>query len=47
MMGICGGLMGAKSGNVDFILVFVCFFEGSMGATRNLEPAAPERAGAF
>ena len=25
----CAGLVGPKSGNVDFILVFVCFFEVS------------------
>ena len=29
MMGTCAGLLGPKSENVDFIQVFVCFFEGS------------------
>ena len=27
MMGTCAGLLGPKSENVDFIQVFVCFFE--------------------
>ena len=27
MMGTCAGLLGPKSENADFILVFVCFFE--------------------
>ena len=27
MMGTCAGLVGPKSENVDFIQVFVCFFE--------------------
>ena len=31
MMGTCAGLVGPKSENVDFIQVFVCFFEGSRG----------------
>ena len=45
MMGICGGLVGPKSENVDFILVFVCFFEGSRGARRcqpNEKASEPE-----
>ena len=29
VMGICGGLVGPKSGNVEKVLVFKCFFEGS------------------
>ena len=32
VMGIRGGLMEPKSETVDFILVFVCFFEGSRAA---------------
>ena len=30
-MGICGGLVGPKSGNVEKALVFVYVFEGSRG----------------
>ena len=29
VMGICGGLVGTKSGNVGFSLVLIVFFEGS------------------
>ena len=29
VMGICGGLVGPKSGNVEKVLVFKAFFEGS------------------
>ena len=29
VMGICGGLVGPKSGNVEKVLVFNAFFEGS------------------
>ena len=29
VMGICGGLVGPKSGNVEKVLVFIAFFEGS------------------
>ena len=29
VMGICGGLLGPKSGNVEKVLVFKAFFEGS------------------
>ena len=29
VMGICGGLVGLKSGNVGFSLVLIVFFEGS------------------
>ena len=29
VMGICGGLLGPKSGNVGFSLVLIVFFEGS------------------
>ena len=28
VMGICGGLVGPKSGNVGFSLVLIMFFEG-------------------
>ena len=28
VMGIWGGLVGPKSGNVEKVLVFACFFEG-------------------
>ena len=31
VMGICGGLVGPKSGNVGFSLVLIVFFEGSRG----------------
>ena len=31
MMGIYVGLSGPKSGNVEKVLVFKCFFEGSRG----------------
>ena len=46
VMGICGGLVGPKSGNVEKPLVFVCFFDvfknrgdsknGSGGARRSV-----------
>ena len=29
VMGICGGMVGPKSGNVGFSLVLIVFFEGS------------------
>ena len=29
VMGICGGLVEPKSGNVEKLLVFIAFFEGS------------------
>ena len=29
VMGICGGLLRPKSGNVEKVLVFIAFFEGS------------------
>ena len=32
VMGICGGLVGPKSGNVEKVLVFKAFFKGSRGA---------------
>ena len=35
VMGICGGLVGPKSENVDFSLVFVCFFEGQRGEEKS------------
>ena len=28
VMGICGGLVGPKSGNVEKVLVFICFLKG-------------------
>ncbi len=31
VMGICAGLVGLKSGNVEKVLVFKAFFEGSKG----------------
>ena len=31
VMGICGGLVGPKSENVEKVLVFVSLFEGSRG----------------
>ena len=31
VMGICAGLVGPKSGNVEKVLVFKAFFEGSKG----------------
>ena len=31
VMGICGGLVGPKSENVEKPLVFACFFEGRSG----------------
>ena len=34
MMHICSGLVGLKSGNVEKVLVFKPFFEGSRGADR-------------
>ena len=31
VMGICGGMVGPKSENVEKVLVFKAFFEGSRG----------------
>ena len=36
VMGICGGLVGPKSGNVGFALILIVFFEG---------PREPDRPG--
>ena len=47
LMGICGGLVGPKSGNVDFIQVFVCFFEGQGRHGYARESFQVERAGAI
>ena len=33
VMGICGGLVGPKSGNVEKVLVFKAFFKGVKRAT--------------
>ena len=46
MMGMCAGLLGPKSGNVDFIQVFVCFFEGQGRHEYAKESFQVERAGA-
>ena len=46
MMGICGGLVGPKSENVEKVVVFVGSFEGSRGprVRQNRErPSEPER----
>ena len=46
MMHICSGLVGPKSGNVEKVLVFKGFFEGSRGAwvsQENEKPSEPER----
>ena len=32
VMGICGGLVGPKTGNVEKVLVFNAFLKGSRGA---------------
>ena len=37
VMGICGGLVGPKSGNVEKALVFKAFVKGSRGARRRQE----------
>ena len=37
VMGLCGGLVGPKSGNVEKVLVFKASFEGSRGADRRQE----------
>ena len=45
MMHICSGLVGPKSGNVEKVLVFKGFFEGSRTARRrqeNEQPSEPE-----
>ena len=47
VMGICGGLVGPKSGNVGFSLVLIVFFEGSRGPRGRQRKFATERAGAF
>ena len=43
----CTGLVGPKREQVNKLHVFRSIFEGVKGATRNLEPAAIERAGPF
>ena len=48
VMGICGGLVGPKSENVDFSLVFVYFFEGQSGheySRQELQVSSPDRLG--
>ena len=45
VMGICGGLVGPKSGNVVFSLVLIVFFEGSRGPRGRQRKFASERAG--
>ena len=48
MMGICAGLVGPKNENVDFILVFVCFFERQSGDEYSREEfriSEPDRLG--
>ena len=48
VMGICGGLVGPKSGNVGFSLVIIVFFEGSRepwGRQPGLQPSGPDRPG--
>ena len=45
-MGICGGLVGPKSGNVEKVCVFVCFFEGQSGdeySREEFQPSGPDR----
>ena len=46
VMGICGSLVGPKSGNVEKVLVFKAFLkgQGSHGNAReSLQPSEPER----
>ena len=46
VMGICGGLVGPKSGNVEISLVLLLLFEGSRAAGGHQEdeqPSGPER----
>ena len=45
VMGICGGLLGPKSGNVGFSLVLVVLFEGSRGPRGHQGKFAAERPG--
>ena len=48
VMGICGGLVGPKSGNVEKPLVVVCFFEVSRatwGRQRGEQRSEPDRLG--
>ena len=47
-MGICGGLLGPKSGNVGFSLVLIVFFEGSRaprGRQSREQRSEPDRLG--
>ena len=46
-MGRCGGLVGAKSGNVQKVLVLKSTFEGVKRATRTPGKIITEWAGAF
>ena len=41
MMHICSGLVGPKSGNVEKVLVFICFSEGSRVARLRQENEQP------
>ena len=46
VMGIWGGLVGPKSGNVEKVFVFKAFLKGSRGARErqeNEQPSGPER----
>ena len=45
VMGICGGMVGPKSGNVGFSLVLIVFFEGSRGPRARQGKFAIIRAG--
>ena len=45
MMHICSGLVGPKSGNVEKVLVFKGFFEGSRGCLLYTSPSPRDQRG--
>ena len=45
MMHICSGLVGPKTRNVEEVMVFQCFFEGSKGALGAPTGRSTKRAG--
>ena len=47
VMAICGGLVGPKSGNVEKVLVFKAFFEGSRGPRGRQNREQPSEPGQF
>ena len=45
VMGICGGLVGPKSGNVEKVLVFKAFLKGQRSEEESKRTNSPTRSG--